>query len=70
MACSSLQIETGVTALSLCRGKVHRCVNLDSPDPECDLALPRENTALGARAALRNSYGFGGHNATLVLGPA
>ena len=63
-------IETSVAALSLCRGMLHRCVNLDSPDPECDLALPRENTPIKDRAALSNSFGFGGHNATLVLGPA
>ena len=63
-------IETSVAALSLCRGMLHRCVNLDRPDPACDLALPTENTPIRDRAALSNSFGFGGHNATLVLGPA
>ncbi len=60
-------IEAIVTALSLARGAVHRCVNLDAPDPECDLALPRENRPIRAFAALSNSFAFGGHNATLVL---
>ncbi|MBZ5637747.1 MAG: beta-ketoacyl-[acyl-carrier-protein] synthase family protein [Acidobacteriia bacterium] len=60
-------IEAIVTVLSLARGLVHRCVNLDNPDPECDLALPRENRPLRAVAALTNSFAFGGHNATLVL---
>jgi 3-oxoacyl-[acyl-carrier-protein] synthase II len=60
-------IEAIVTALSLSRGLVHRCVNLDNPDPECDLALPRENRDLRAGVALTNSFAFGGHNATLVL---
>jgi 3-oxoacyl-[acyl-carrier-protein] synthase II len=60
-------IEAIVTALSLARGMVHRCVNLDNPDPECDLALPRENRPLCSAAALSNSFAFGGHNASLVL---
>jgi 3-oxoacyl-[acyl-carrier-protein] synthase II len=60
-------IEAITTALSLARGLVHRCVNLETPDPECDLALPRENRGLRPMAALSNSFGFGGHNATLVL---
>jgi 3-oxoacyl-[acyl-carrier-protein] synthase II len=62
-------IEAIVTALSLHHRLVHRCVNLENPDPECDLNLPRETTAIPALAALSNSFGFGGHNATLVLRP-
>lgn len=62
-------IEAITTALSLARGVVHACVNLDNPDPECDLPLPRRNTPLPARAALSNSFGFGGHNASLALRP-
>ena len=57
----------GLTALSLSRGMVHRCVNLENQDPECDLALPRENRPLRCAAALSNSFAFGGHNASLVL---
>ena len=60
-------IEAIATVLSVARGVVHRCVNLDNPDPECDLALPRENHPVRASAALSNSFAFGGHNATLVL---
>jgi 3-oxoacyl-[acyl-carrier-protein] synthase II len=60
-------IEAITTALSMARGLIHRCVNLETPDPECDLSLPRENHDLRPLAALSNSFGFGGHNATLVL---
>ncbi len=60
-------IEAIATVLSLARGVVHRCVNLDNPDPECDLALPRQNHSVRAAVALSNSFAFGGHNATLVL---
>ncbi len=60
-------LEAITTALSLAKGLVHRCVNLDNQDPDCDLELPRENCRLDAGVALSNSYGFGGHNASLVL---
>jgi 3-oxoacyl-[acyl-carrier-protein] synthase II len=60
-------IEAITTALSLANGLVHRCVNLDTPDPACDLSLPRENRETGLCAAISNSFGFGGHNSTLVL---
>lgn len=63
-------IEAVITALSLHSGRIHPCVNLDTPDPECDLNLPLRATALKSLAALSNSFGFGGHNATLVLRPA
>ncbi len=60
-------IEAIATVLSLANGLVHRCVNLDDPDPECDLPLPRANAPLARSAALSNSFGFGGHNAVLAL---
>jgi 3-oxoacyl-[acyl-carrier-protein] synthase II len=60
-------IEAITAAMSLARGVAHRCVNLERPDPDCDLPLPRENQNLKVRAALSNSFAFGGHNATLVL---
>jgi 3-oxoacyl-[acyl-carrier-protein] synthase II len=60
-------IEAIATVLSLAHGLVHRCVNLDRPDPECDIPLPRENAPLGRLAALSNSFAFGGHNAVLAL---
>jgi 3-oxoacyl-[acyl-carrier-protein] synthase II len=42
--------------------------NLENPDPECDLDyLPNQPRELSIRTAMSNSFGFGGHNATLVL---
>ncbi len=61
-------LEAIVTALSLAEGVVHRCVNLENVDPECDLVpLPRENARIEPGVALSNSFGFGGHNACLAL---
>jgi 3-oxoacyl-[acyl-carrier-protein] synthase II len=43
-------------------------INLDNPDPECDLDyVPNEAREVDARVTMTNSFGFGGHNATLVL---
>lgn len=60
-------IEAIVTAMTLARGIVHRCVNLERRDPQCDLALPDANRNVFPDAALSNSFAFGGHNASLVL---
>jgi len=43
-------------------------INLDHPDPECDLDyVPREAREAPIRTALSNSFGFGGHNAALLI---
>ncbi len=58
-----------MTALSLRHGVLTPTINYREPDPECDLDyVPNEaRPAPGLRAALSNSFGFGGHNCTLVL---
>ncbi len=63
-------IEAVVTSLTLATGTVHACVNLEARDPECDVPLPNANVEARPTVALSNSFGFGGHNATLVLGVA
>ncbi len=46
-------------------------INYDEPDPECDLDyVPNEARHSPARYVMSNSFGFGGHNATLILGRA
>jgi 3-oxoacyl-[acyl-carrier-protein] synthase II len=61
-------VEAVVCALVLDRDLLPPTINLDDPDPECDLDYVA-NTARPARvdAVMSNSFGFGGHNATLIF---
>jgi beta-ketoacyl-acyl-carrier-protein synthase II len=61
-------IEAVTCALTLHHGSIHPTINLENPDPNCDLDYvtqgPRETHA---QVALSNSFGLGGQNASLVL---
>jgi 3-oxoacyl-[acyl-carrier-protein] synthase II len=61
-------VETIFTALAIHHGIIPPTINLQSPDPECDLDctanVPVKRTVT---AALNNSSGFGGHNTSLAL---
>jgi 3-oxoacyl-[acyl-carrier-protein] synthase II len=61
-------LEAVVTVLAVARGVVPPTTNLETPDPQCDLDfVPHQARTRSVRAALSNSFGFGGHNATLAL---
>ncbi|MFZ5989099.1 MAG: beta-ketoacyl-ACP synthase II [Bacillota bacterium] len=61
-------IEAIITALSLKEGFLPPTINYETPDPECDLFyVPNEGKSVSIAYAISNSFGFGGHNATLVL---
>ncbi len=63
-------VELALTVLAIRDKLVPPTINLDTPDPKCDLDYtphhPRERRI---RAAMSNSFGFGGHNASIVVGP-
>jgi 3-oxoacyl-[acyl-carrier-protein] synthase II len=64
-------IEALATIIALRDGFVPPTVNLDEPDPACDLDyVPRSSRPAALRWALSNSYGFGGNNTSLVIGHA
>src|SRR5881394_3930781 len=61
-------IEAAICALALARGWLPPTVNLERPDPACDLdCLRGEGRAAAPDVVLTNSFGFGGINASLVL---
>jgi 3-oxoacyl-[acyl-carrier-protein] synthase II len=61
-------VEAAITAMTIQHGLIPSTMNLDEPDPQCDLDYvaegPRE---ADVRFALSNSFGFGGQNACLAL---
>ncbi|MDD5644366.1 MAG: beta-ketoacyl-ACP synthase II [bacterium] len=60
--------ELIATALTIQNGIIPPTINYENPDPECDLDyVPNHAREAKVRAALSNSLGFGGHNATLAL---
>ncbi len=61
-------IEAAICALAMERRWLPPTLNLERPDPACDLdCLPREGRAAAPDVVVSNSFGFGGINATLVL---
>ncbi len=65
-------IEAAACVMALNRGLIPPTINLDDPDPECDLDyVPNKARKKDIKVAVSNSFGFGGHNATLVIkGPS
>ncbi|MDQ2866903.1 MAG: beta-ketoacyl-ACP synthase II [Verrucomicrobiota bacterium] len=60
-------VEMAVCALAIRDGVIPPTINLENPDDECDLDYtPKVARERKVRVALNNSFGFGGHNATLV----
>jgi 3-oxoacyl-[acyl-carrier-protein] synthase II len=61
-------LEAGITALAIRHQIAPPTINLDSPDPACDLDyVPHTPRPMAIRYALSNSFGFGGTNATLLM---
>jgi len=61
-------LEAGISALAVFHDEVPPTINLDHPDPECDLDyVPHKSRKMPVRYALSNSFGFGGTNAALLF---
>jgi 3-oxoacyl-[acyl-carrier-protein] synthase II len=61
-------LEAAACILAIGRRLVPPTINLDQPDPDCDLEyVPRQARPATVDVAISNSFGFGGHNATLVI---
>ena len=61
-------LEAVAVALTVARGVVPPTINLERPDPTCDLDfVPNQARTQRVTAAISNSFGFGGHNVTLAV---
>jgi 3-oxoacyl-[acyl-carrier-protein] synthase II len=60
-------IESVATVLSIHHDVVPPTINLDEPDDELKIDVPRERREMSVTAAINDSFGFGGHNASLVF---
>jgi 3-oxoacyl-[acyl-carrier-protein] synthase II len=62
-------VEAIATLLTINRGMIHPTINYENPDPECDLDyVPNTARRKDVNIAISNGFGFGGHNAVVVLG--
>jgi len=61
-------VEAAASILALTRGLIPPTINYETPDPECDLDyVPNQAREATVKVAMSNSFGFGGHNATVLL---
>lgn len=61
-------IEAAVSVMAIKESIVPPTMNLDNPDPQCDLNyIPNEAVSAPVNYAMSNSFGFGGHNASLLF---
>lgn len=61
-------VEGVICGLTLKHGIIPPTINLEHPDPECDLDyVPNEARRADVRVTMSNSFGFGGHNATIIM---
>lgn len=62
-------MEAVAVVKAILTGKVHPTINLDDPEPGIDFHIPTKAEDLKIKVALSNSFGFGGHNATIAVAP-
>ena len=61
-------VELAASALAIKNGLIPPTINLENPDPECDLdCVPNVAREAKLTCVMSNSFGFGGHNATILL---
>jgi len=61
-------LEALVCVKTIEEGIIPPTINLENPDPECDLDyVPNVARRANVRVAMSNSFGFGGHNATVII---
>lgn len=62
-------IEAVVLAKTIATGVAHPTLNLEDPEPDLAFYAPTKATPIKVSVGMSNSFGFGGHNAVVVMGP-
>jgi 3-oxoacyl-[acyl-carrier-protein] synthase II len=61
-------IEAVISVLAMQNGEIPPTINIENPDPECDLDyVANVGRKHSVDIAMSNSFGFGGHNATIIM---
>ncbi|OEU78295.1 MAG: hypothetical protein BA872_02295 [Desulfobacterales bacterium C00003060] len=60
-------VEAAACALAIEKQMIPPTINYETPDPEMDLNIITEPTPAKLNVVMNNSFGFGGHNAVMVL---
>ena len=66
-AAGGLEAVAAIKAIT--DGRIHPTINLENPEPGLGFHIPTKEEHLDVKVAISNSFGFGGHNATIVLAP-
>lgn len=61
-------LEAIATVKAIETGQIHPTINLDNPEPDLEFHVPRKAETLDLKIAMSNSFGFGGHNASIIFG--
>ena len=61
-------VEAIASILAINNNQIPPTINYETPDPECDLNYtPNKAVSTDVKAAISNSFGFGGHNAVILM---
>lgn len=60
-------VEAIATILSILNGQIHPSLNLENPEPDLEFDVPTQAESCHINVAISNSFGFGGHNASIAL---
>jgi len=61
-------VEMAACVMAMRDGVLPPTINLENPDPECDLDyVPNKAREKKVKVAISNSFGFGGHNSSVVI---
>ena len=68
LTCGAGALNMLASLRAMTDGVISPTINLETPDPNCDLDyVPNEAREADVRVAVSNSFGFGGHNACIVI---